>query len=802
MALVTVRLRTAVLHAAEPLLGGLVLNVLYVLGLAGRLPVWVVDGLLLFAVVYQQPQVQHRLTAGDPLHRLWPRLGVHLALYTAVLLVVGWGPLSGLAFIGTLAIHLRWSGSAAWRPAAVFGVPAVVTGQVLIALGWVYTYLPGAQGHAIAAILAVTALLISRLLGLTVAQREEAECRLRLGEQRFRTLIQHAADVVTVTDYRGSITYVSPAVQAITGHPAAELLGVDFFQLVHPQDLTTARSMQASLVDEGDRECRTELRLRHADGQWRWHEANVRNLLDHPAVRGIVVNHRDVTERRNDRDRLLYEASHDALTGLVNRATFWRLLEEAMDAAGADGGARKVAVLYLDLDGFKQVNDTMGHEAGDALLVQFGALLRRCVRGGEVTARPGGAVAARPGGAVAARPGGAVAARPGGAVAARPGGAVAARLGGDEFAVLLTGVRREDLAIAVARRILTELVEPFHAAGKPVYVRASIGIAVSGGCADSASLMLHRADVAMYHAKRYAPEGWQLYADGLADRAPGSAALEVDLRTAVRGGQLRLRYQPIVALDSGALTGLEALVRWEHPTRGWLSPAAFVPLAETCGMIGELGQWVLENACDQVVAWQRRLVPDQRISLNVNLSPRELEHDSLADRVLSTLRRTGLDPTDLVLEVTEGALVGESAIPRLAALGEHGIRIAVDDFGIGYSSLRYLTRLPIDIVKLDRCFVAELNGTKEGAAVAEAVVRLGEVLRLDTVVEGVENSAQVEELLLLGYRTGQGYHFAQPLCATAVDALIDGYGAGSWPSGRLLPDGLGSGLSRTGSGPG
>lgn len=758
MALIAVRLRTAVFHAAEPLLGGLVLNVLYVLGLAGRLPVWVVDGLLVVAVVYQQPQVQHRLTGGDPLHRLWPRLGFHLALYTAVLLVVGWGPLSGLAFIGTLAIHLRWSGSAAWRPAAVFGVAAVVTGQVLIALSWVYTYLPGAQGHAIAAILAVTALLISRLLGLAVAQREEAERRLRLGEERFRTLIQHAADIVTVTDDDGSITYVSPAVESITGHPAGELLGVDFFRLVHPDDLTTARSMRASLVDGGGREFRTELRLRHADGQWRWHEANARNLLDHPAVRGIVVNHRDVTERRNDRDRLVYEATHDALTGLVNRATFWRLLEESTDAAGADGGARQVAVLYLDLDGFKQVNDTMGHEAGDVLLVQFGALLRRCARD---------------------------------AVAA-------ARLGGDEFAVLLTGVRGGDPAIAVARRILTELARPFRVAGKPVYVRASIGIAVARGRADSASLTLHRADVAMYHAKRYGRDGWQLYADGLADYARGSAALEVDLRTAVRGGQLHLWYQPIVALDSGVLSGLEALVRWEHPTRGRLLPTEFVPLAEACGMIGELDQWVLETACAQVVGWQQRLRPGRRLSLNVNLSPRELEHDSLADRVLSTLRRTGFDPADLVLEVTEGALVGESAVPRLAALGEHGIRIAVDDFGIGYSSLRYLSRLPVDIVKLDRCFVAELNGTKEGAAVAEAVVRLGEVLKLETVVEGVENSAQVEELLLLGYRTGQGHHFSQPLCATAVDALIDENGVGSWPPAA----GLGSGLSRAGAGAG
>ena len=755
MAPILVGLRTTVLHAAEPLLGGLVLNVLYTMDLAGRLPVWVVDGLLLVCAVYQQPQVQRWLTGGDPLHRLWPRLGFHLALYTAVLLVVGWGPLSGLAFIGTLAIHLRWSGSAAWRVAAVLGTVAVVAGQLLIAVGWVYTFLPGPQGHAIAAILAVTALLISRLLGLTVAQREEAERQLRLSEERFRTLIQHSADVVTVTDCSGRITYVSPAVHLVTGRPAAELLGADFFQLVHPDDLGTARSMQACMVDGGGREFRAELRLRHADGQWRWHEANVRNLLDHPAVRGIVVNHRDVTERRNDRDRLLHEATHDALTGLVNRATFWRLLENSVEGDGT-GSPRRVAVLYLDLDGFKQVNDTMGHEVGDLLLVQFGVLLRRCVFGCDVVAR----------------------------------------LGGDEFAALLTGVPRGDIAVGVAQRILAELTQPFHVAGRSVYIRASIGIAVAVAGADSASALLHQADLAMYHAKRQPSRGWQLYVDGLADGEPGTAALEVDLRAAVRGDQLCVWYQPVVALDSGVLTGVEALVRWKHPTQGWLPPAMFVPLAEARGLIGDIGRWVLEDACARVARWQRRLPADRRLSLSVNLSQRELECDSLVGRVLSTLNRTGLAPTDLVLEVTESALVDDSAIPRLAALRDQGVRIALDDFGTGYSSMRHLTRLPIHIVKLDRCFVAELNGTKEGAAVAEAVIRLSEVLKLATVAEGVESRAQLDELLVLGYRTGQGYHFAGPMCADQVEALIDGWG-GVPPRGQRLID-LSAGYSPVG----
>jgi EAL domain-containing protein (putative c-di-GMP-specific phosphodiesterase class I) len=319
---------------------------------------------------------------------------------------------------------------------------------------------------------------------------------------------------------------------------------------------------------------------------------------------------------------------------------------------------------------------------------------------------------------------------------------------------------------------VADLAEPLHVAGRPVYAQASIGIAGSGPGCTSASVMVRRADMAMYHAKREKANGWRVYVDELADSASSAAALQADLRTAVRAGQLRLQYQPLVALASGLLTGFEVLVRWEHPTRGWLAPTSFVPLAEAQGIIGELDQWVLENACTQVADWQRRLPPGRRLALNVNLSPRGLHRDCLVESILDTVRQTGFDPTGLVLEVTERALVDETAIPGLATLGGHGVRVALDDFGTGYSSLRHLTRLPVDIVKLDRCFVAELNGTKEGAAVAEAVARLSQVLKLEAVAEGIESRAQADELRLLGYRSGQGYHFARPLHAEDVEGYV------------------------------
>jgi EAL domain-containing protein (putative c-di-GMP-specific phosphodiesterase class I) len=284
----------------------------------------------------------------------------------------------------------------------------------------------------------------------------------------------------------------------------------------------------------------------------------------------------------------------------------------------------------------------------------------------------------------------------------------------------------------------------------------------------------------MYHAKRQHNGGWQLYADDMVDDAAGTAALEVDLHRAVRGHQLRLQYQPIVALDTGLLIGVEALVRWRHPTRGWLAPNSFVPMAERQGVIGELGRWVLSSACAQVQRWQEGLTDGRRLSVSVNLSPRQLTREPLADWVLGMLDRTGFDPAALVLEITEGALVDEASVPQLSTLAKHGIRIALDDFGTGYSSLRYLTRLPVDILKLDRCFVAELNGTKEGAAVAEAVIRLSDSLRLDTVAEGIENAAQAVELAALGFRVGQGYHFGRPLDPERIGCLIRA--GGPWPA--------------------
>jgi diguanylate cyclase (GGDEF)-like protein/PAS domain S-box-containing protein len=698
---------------------------LHWLGLGGRWPLWVILTVLLCSGTVGLASVQQRLARGHPGGRVVTRLGLHFVLVTVLVYGLGWGPLLAVGFIVISTMHIRTSGAAAWRPSLLWSIAGIVAGQLAVAVGWVYSYLPGSYAQAVGVLGGLAAALTIRAVGLATERREQAEAAVRASEERFRALVQDSHDVVAVADRDGRITYISPVVERITGFRAEEFIGTTHHAWVHPDDMPVAERVLAGAATDPGGQHAAELRTRHRDGGWIWVEVTVRNLLDNPALGGIVANYRDITERRAVQERLAYDASHDSLTGLLNRGAFLRGLEEATDGGGT-------AVLFIDLDGFKQVNDSLGHEAGDALIVAAAGMLRRSVLGSDLVGR----------------------------------------LGGDEFGIVLTRIDNPDHAVVVAKRILAEMDHPVRLAGHDVHVRASIGVAISRP--DDHGDLLHRADVAMYAAKRRHTHSFQIYVDGLADPQQDTVALEEDLRFAVRDGQLRLQYQPIVALDGGEVLGVEALVRWAHPTRGLLGPQAFIPLAEETGLIAELGEWVLEQACRQVRAWQLRLRPGRRLSLSVNVSPRQLADDGLVDRVAAILGRTGFDPYDLVLEVTESALVDEAAaVPQLNALSAIGIRIALDDFGTGYSSLRYLTRLPVNILKIDRCFVAELNGTPAASAVAEAVVRLAQILHLDTVAEGVEDPAQANELTLLGCRTGQGYLFARPLDAADIESLID-----------------------------
>ncbi|GAA3604258.1 hypothetical protein GCM10022223_19880 [Kineosporia mesophila] len=439
-------------------------------------------------------------------------------------------------------------------------------------------------------------------------------------------------------------------------------------------------------------------------------------------VRGLLALRRSRTLNRTD-----------PLTGLANRLMLAEVLPQAADRSAESG--REVAVMLLDLDAFKQINDTLGHVGGDHVLQHFADVLRESVRSSDTVVR----------------------------------------LGGDEFAMIIEGLESATEAVVIAERIRAGLTPPLVVLGTAVQVRTSIGIAVhafpQGSDSTAEREVLHQADLAMYASKRAGTHSWQLFADGGGLEADEQLVeLREDLRRAVADEQIEAYYQPIMDLNSGDLVGLEALIRWRHPTRGMLSPGLFIPIAEETGLIHGLGMSVLEQACRQVREWRER-VP--ALSVSVNVSPRQLERPHLVEEILEVAARTGYPPTGLVLEVTETALVkGSAALRQLQELRDAGIRIAVDDFGTGYSSISYLNQLPVDILKLDQSFVAKLNGQPEGSAVAEAVIRLGQALHLDTIAEGIETQGQVNELTLLGCRRGQGYHFARPMPATEARDLV------------------------------
>ncbi|GAA2704070.1 putative bifunctional diguanylate cyclase/phosphodiesterase [Actinoplanes palleronii] len=408
----------------------------------------------------------------------------------------------------------------------------------------------------------------------------------------------------------------------------------------------------------------------------------------------------------------------DALTGLANRSG----LDEALDRAAGRG--EPAALLLIDLDGFKLVNDAYGHASGDVFLAHVGRQLRAAVRDVDVCAR----------------------------------------IGGDEFAVLLAGTGHVNDAIAAAQRILaTAAAHPAGIDNDLVPVRASIGIATARPGYDSKTL-LRQADTAMYHIKRAGSHRYARYETSMIDQRADDAVLAEDLQHALPRGELHVVYQPQVDLVTGRPIAAEALLRWQHPTRGAISPVRFIPVAERSGAINDIGLWVLEQSLVQLAALPDPPAGGEPMHISVNLSPRQLREPTIVHDILAVLDRVGGDPRHLVLEVTESALVDETGgIAALRALREHGIRIAIDDFGTGYSSLQYLTRLPVDILKIDRSFVAELDNTPEGSAVAGAVIRLSQVLHLSTVAEGIETEQQAAELRELGCDIAQGYLFAKPL---------------------------------------
>jgi diguanylate cyclase (GGDEF)-like protein len=422
-----------------------------------------------------------------------------------------------------------------------------------------------------------------------------------------------------------------------------------------------------------------------------------------------------------------HQALHDSLTKLANRALFRRRLEQACR------GDARLAVLFLDLDNFKAVNDSFGHAAGDELLTTVGRRLRGCVRSGDMVAR----------------------------------------LGGDEFGFLLEGLADSDEAVRVAQRITEGLRRPFLLHDREVWITGSVGIALSDGVPWSAEELLRNADVAMYEAKALGKSGYTVFEPRMYADVIARLELEADLQRAAELEEFTVHYQPIVSLETGILTGVEALLRWNHPRHGLLLPSEFVPVAEESGVIIQLGRLVLDRACRDAGRWPQQDGGGSQLTMNVNLSGTQLQHPSLTEDIRGALERSGLEPERLVLEITEGALLRDSdVIGTLEELKQLGVRLAVDDFGTGYSSLSYLRRFPIDVLKIDQSFVQSLGGSSEELELARAIVAFGTTLGLETVAEGIE---QEQEALLLreaGCDLGQGFLFAEPLPAGEMDRFF------------------------------
>ena len=437
-----------------------------------------------------------------------------------------------------------------------------------------------------------------------------------------------------------------------------------------------------------------------------------------------------LSERQVLEDQLRHRAFHDALTGLANRALFANRVEHALVSTARRDGA--MAVLFLDIDDFKTVNDTLGHAEGDVLLGLVADRLRHCLRAGDT----------------------------------------AARLGGDEFAVLLEALGDETEAIGIAERILAAMRQPFLLQGREVGLGASIGIASGRQTPDGADTLLRDADVAMYIAKSRGKDRCVVFEPEMHLRIVERMALRADLEQAIdEGGQFHLRYHPVVDLSSGAVAGMEALVRWDHPARGLISPADFIPLAEETGLIVPLGRWVLDEAGRQAAAWETSY--GAGFFVTVNLSARQLSDPDLVSDVARMMKASGLAAEQLILEITESVLLHdtEPTVDRLVALKALGLRLAVDDFGTGYSSLAYLRRFPVDILKIDKSFVDHVE-EREGAALTRAIVDMAGVLGLATIAEGIEQPGQALQLLDLGCRLGQGYHYARPMTATEMEAFL------------------------------
>ncbi|MFN8095429.1 MAG: EAL domain-containing protein [Vicinamibacteria bacterium] len=578
--------------------------------------------------------------------------------------------------------------------------------------------------------LGLTAAVLARQVVATRAEARLAEQRVeQQTEARFRSLVQNASDIVLVVGADGVIAYHSPSAERLLDR-ANGLPGQALLELVHPDDRSAVDDLVAHAMASPGATPAAEWRMRWAGGEWHWVEGRAKSVPDDPNLGGLILTLRSVNERKVLEARLAQQAFHDPLTSLANRVLFADRLEHAL--VRARRGRRPVTVLFVDLDDFKNVNDSFGHAAGDQVLVEVSRRLLACVRAGDT----------------------------------------AARLGGDEFAVLLEEGGGLEPAREIATRIAATLQVPFTVAGRHIVLRASIGIAASDEAADSASDVLRNADVAMYRAKQAGKGLVVVFEASMQTAVRDRLELEADVRGALARREMSLIFQPIVALASRRVVGAEALLRWDHRSRGRLRPADFFSAAEAAGVMPELGVWAVEEACRYARDWP---VVDETWGLPllcVNIAPSLLATTDFPEAVARAVSAARLPPGRLVLELTEGAAVEDAArtFSAMRHLRSLGVRLAIDDFGTGYSSLSYLMEMPVDILKLDKLFVDGLGADRSRHLLTRGILDLARALNKLVIAEGVEREEQAARLDEYGCTLGQGYLFSRPVEGPVVES--------------------------------
>ena len=576
----------------------------------------------------------------------------------------------------------------------------------------------------------------------------------RKREELFRIITENAADMIALVDMKGNRLYNSPAYKRTLGYSAAELGETSAFEQIHPEDrfkvLEAAREARETGVGR-----KLEYRIRHKNGTWKVFESSASTIRNPSGdVAKLVIVNRDITERKRTEEKLEHNAFHDTLTGLPNRRLFLDRLEHLF-LRGQRDPKNRYAVLFVDIDGFKGVNQEMGSAAGDAVLAEIGRRVGGCLRGNDMLSRPEDKLPITD--------------------------AVLSRFGGDEFTVLVDNVVHPSDAMRVAKRIQAAVEKPILIENREVRTSVSVGIALSTATHKRSEDVLQEADVAMRRAKALGGSHCEVFDEAMHARAMNRLGLESELRTAIELRQFRVFYHTIVELKTGRITGFEALLRWQHPTQGLISPYKFIETAEDTGLLVHIGHWLIVEACRQLHDWQTKNPTLQTLSVTVNISPRQFSDARLASDTHAAVREAGIQGAQLRLEMTESIAVAD---PKLSAavmsqLKQFGIGMILADFGSEHSSLRSLQQFPVEAVKIERALIAEMLSDRGSCDIVEVIVSLAHKMNLKVIAEGIESAKQYERLRDLGCDLGQGVLFSQPVGAEAAERLLREGSAGA-----------------------